>query len=316
MNTPSVVVGVAGDSVDAYRSALVWGAAEAQRRGRALHLVHGVQPASMLVEPPADSTEGRLHRGRRVLDTASRLAETLAGPEVRIRTTNSAQTAVDALLAAADTSSVIVVQRRHRTLWEHVTSASVTEAVAARSTCPVVVVQTETTSTAPGVDRRDLPVVVGIDPEGRAGQALLSAAEEATWRGVGLTAVLAWEVPMADTAYVRPDTEELELHRSRAERELAETTAGLHDRYPDLDLDLIAVRGVAAEALVAMSQDAQLLVLARHTTSSLTWRALGATTRNVLRHSHSPVYVTHDETTAHLREHDRSAALWPSFSPR
>lgn len=270
----------------------------------------------MTVEPQPAAIESRLRIGQRVLDDATRAMETLIGPEVEIRTTNSHQPAVDALLGVADSASVIVLQRRHRTFWEHVTSSSVTESVAARSSCPVVIVQTPVADVAGVVDRSGFPVVVGIDPEGRAAQALLTAAEEATWREVTLTAVLAWQIPMDDTAYAHPAPEEIELHRGQAERELAVATAGLHDRYPDLDLDRIVVRAPADHALVTASEKAQLLVLARHMTSTMTWRALGATTRNVLRHSHSPVCVTNDDTAVERREHDRSGALWPSFSPR
>jgi nucleotide-binding universal stress UspA family protein len=65
----------------------------------------------------------------------------------------------------------------------------------------------------------------------------------------------------------------------------------LRTAYPDVDVRRYVVDGSVADRLVAMSENARLLVLGSGSSGSAS--VIGPISRDVLRHSHCPVAVVH-----------------------
>ena len=168
-------------------------------------------------------------------------------------------------------------------------TGSVTSAIAARSTCPVVVVR--------DAHRRHAGsgFLVGVDGTGRSAHALSTAAELASQRGVPLVVAHAWDVPVPVTpefGYVPPTLEERAQTRASAQRFLAEATAGLAVAYPDLDLRSPLVRGAPDDVLRHLGQEAEMLFVGRHSQTGPGFFALGPVVRSLINTAPCPVLVT------------------------
>jgi nucleotide-binding universal stress UspA family protein len=166
--------------------------------------------------------------------------------------------------------------------------------VASRSVVPVFVVPQ---SPAPPGG----PVVVGL-AGGAASDALLEFAfDAAALRGVPLRAVHIesetpagrWDRfdPIVGLAVEAPPAIGL-APADEAERLLAESLAGWPAKYPDVEIERRAVRGPSVEhGIVALTQDASMVVVAARSRLATGERVLGPITSGLLRDSHCPVVV-------------------------
>jgi nucleotide-binding universal stress UspA family protein len=283
----TVVVGVDGSPTADL--AVAWGVAAAQRHGATLRLVAAFQdhPFDDAVRDPADRTPAEepatsrdvaLHR----LDMASAQARELSADLVIEATyVSGAPTAV--LLSASQDAIALMVGSRRRGPLHRLFTPSVGRALAGTASCPVVVVRE-----SPSRSISDTRIVVGVaGPEST--RELQLAFEEASRFGAGLTAVhvRSATVPGAGTHT-----------RRRRNREATDTYAmltrmvtPLSSAYPDVDVRRYVVDGSVADRLVAMSENARLLVLGSGKPRSRS--TLGPVSRVVMRRSHCPVAVVH-----------------------
>ena len=133
---------------------------------------------------------------------------------------------------------------------------------------------------------KSAPVVVGIDCSPTSEHALALALDEASRRGVELTAVHAW----SDMAvYQLPWLE----WREEAERNLAEYLAGWLERYPDVKVNRVIVLDHPGRALIEESERAQLVVVGSHGRGGLSGMLLGSVSNGVVHAVRAPVIVAH-----------------------
>ncbi|GAA4759701.1 universal stress protein [Actinomycetospora chibensis] len=267
-----VVVGVDG-SPGAAR-AVAWATVEAARRRRPLQVLavlpaHGVSSVFLA----SDAAE----EARRAV------------PELVVSADVRRGDPVEALLDAGRDAELLVVGSRGRGTIGSLVLGTVSAAVAARATCPTVVVR------GTRVPSPDDPVVVGIDgtPSGEAavGYAFAAADRE----GVPLVAVHVWQDlqdpewgSMLDddvspsAAEGMPDLPEAEL--------LGERLAGWSSKFPDVEVLRVLPEGRPVPTLVARSDDARLVVVGSHRRQGLE-RVLGSVGQSVLRRAQCPVAV-------------------------
>lgn len=289
----SVVVGVDGSAHAA--AAVTWAADQAVADGRRLVLLHAADPlstttsmwlTSMAVDP-AEVRRDIEAAGRDLLArTAAAVATTHPGVEVLevLRLVDPRQALIDAS-AVADT---VVVGSHGRGPVTSLLLGSVGVAVARHATGPVVVVR----PTRPGSTRHG--VLVGVDGTERSLPALEAAYRHASVRRLPLTVVHCfWDVvAVSTTAHVVPVTGD-ELDGLR--RLVAESVAGMSEKFPDVEVTLELARGLAEEVIGRESAARDLVVVGRHHAGPVTALLRGSVSTAVVEHATCPVLVVPDE---------------------
>ena len=169
---------------------------------------------------------------------------------------------------------------------------SVSDQLAARARCPVVVVRNHETTD------RGAPVVVGVDGSPSSLDAARVAGLEAVLRGVPLHVVHARPAVTAlyglglPVAAFGPGVivEDPEPDRATVERAVAELRAA----HPGLDVRLTIVVQDPAHAIVLAARAAQLVVVGSRGLGTLAGLLLGAVSRAVVRTAPVSVLVLHD----------------------
>jgi len=169
---------------------------------------------------------------------------------------------------------------------------SVSDQLAARSRCPVVIVRNPETT--------DLgaPVVVGVDGSPSSLDAARAAGLEAALRGVPLHVVRARPAVTAlyglglATASFGPGVsgDDTDPDRDAVERAVAD----LRVQHPGLDVRLTVVVQDPAHAIVLAARSAQLVVVGSRGLGTLAGLLLGAVSRAVVRTAPVSVLVQHD----------------------
>jgi nucleotide-binding universal stress UspA family protein len=282
-----VVVGVDGSesALDAVRLA----AREAERRGRALHVVHAFIWPLMHVPlgpDPAGPPEGGLrHAAERLVGTAVDMAAKTV-PGLRVTSEIREGYAAPVLLHQARQAALVVLGDRGLGAVGGLIMGSVAVQVAAHAACPVLV--------AKRGGHPEGPVVVGVDGSEVSDHAVGFAFEEASQRGAPLRAVLAWRYPVSaghgDMLPLVYDRNEL---AAEEEVVLAEATAGWRDRFPDVVVTRHLDRGRPADVLVRESRAAQLVVVGARGRGGFTGLLLGSVSHAVLHHAHCPIAIVH-----------------------
>ncbi|MDG4797671.1 universal stress protein [Micromonospora sp. WMMD1082] len=296
MNSASgaaVVVGVdgSGSSLAAPSlAALRLAATEAAGRHRPLRVVHAfIWP--LLRSPVRPATEGAAGGGLRrqaeglVAAAVDEAGATAPGLRVTGEIVDGEATAV--LLAQAPTATMIVLGDRGLGGVGALVVGSVAVQVAASADCPVLV--------ARGAHRADGPVVVGVDGSALSRRAVEFAVRTAALRGAGVIALHAYRHPAStgpgDMQPLVYDESEL---RADEDRTVAESIAGLAERYPEVPITRESVRGRAARVLTEASRRAQLTVVGGGRRNELTGLLLGSVSQSLLHHSDCPVAVIPD----------------------
>ena len=149
--------------------------------------------------------------------------------------------------------------------------------IAAIAHCPVAVIPLEVEGTPqPGV-------VVGVDGSDASKKAIAFAAEEASRRGVPLTAVYAWMPPLTPGLEYLWSEELVETQRSAAEEAIAIGTAGLSERYPDLTIERKIVQSPPVAALLLTAEDADTIVVGSRGRGGIQRLLLGSVSHGVLQ---------------------------------
>jgi nucleotide-binding universal stress UspA family protein len=151
-------------------------------------------------------------------------------------------------------------------------------------------------------------VLVGVDGAADGLLATVWAAREAARRGVPLT-VAHVRMPWPPIAY--PDFEQQIVAEVEAEASTAvdAAEAAAHEVAPDLPVHKIAVDGPAAQALVDLAGDADLVVVGSRGRGAVARLVLGSVADKVARHAPGTVVVVRAEDPSSPVLHDRSEDL-------
>ena len=238
MNIPvkpgSVVVGT--DGSPGGDAAVAWAAGYAEARHRPVVLVDGSE---------------------RTVDHSLRLVRLLAsGLDVVVRTPRSGPR--QALVELSERASLVVVGTRGRSRVRSLVLGSVSAAVCAHASCPVVVVRPRCNGDA----SRPGPVTVGIDGTSTSDVALAFAFDLASADGLPLEVVHNWvqRDRDGDPSYVEALEEE-----DRYQRALHVALAGDAEKYPDVLVRRHMPRSSPVQTLGVLSEVASIVVVgARH----------------------------------------------------
>ena len=283
----AVVVGY--DDTAHSHLALDWAARHAAEHHRPLLIVHAMTPPH--VQDGLGMGMPQLRKamrviGRRSLDGAlGRVRATQ--PEVEVRVHLAFGSTHEVLLRSLVAAHILVVGSRGRGTVASLVLGSVSVGVAAGAPCPVAVIRVPE-------ERRGSPtfsgrVAVGVDGSELSLSALDLAFELAAERGTGVGVVHSW-----GAAAVRRDLTSHEQRRATVEEhelQVAESLAGLAEKYPDVDVLTQQAELDPRRALVEVSRYADLLVVGsrgRRATASV---LLGSVSRHVVEHAHCPVLV-------------------------
>lgn len=156
--------------------------------------------------------------------------------------------------------------------------------VVARAHCPVVVVPEQPT-TAGGA------VVVGVAPW-TSEEAVELAFAEADGRHTRLVAVRAWDDPVLDLSWWRPDRmAEWDRTELSVRRELEWVLSAERTVHPDVAVRPVVAEDRPADLLLALSAAAQLLVLGRSERGTLLAGSAGSPVAELLRAAGCPLVV-------------------------
>jgi len=286
-----VVVGYDGSPSAA--PALVWAAAEAQRRGAPLTVLHAVDgfgaSAGMLAAAPELAT-GAADLARRVaLDGVARARATARGVQTLPRTRLG--DAATALVEASRSADLVVVGNRGRGALAGAVMGSVAFTVSAHAHCPVVVVRGDG-ERSPGPGHR---VVVGVDGSPGAAAALAFAAGAAARSGAPLRVVSAWTPPEAlatSTAFgVAVDAGLTDMSRRAAEDVVEEAVAQVRLAFGDLVVEQTVAQEPARLALTRGSAEAGLVVVGARGHGCVAGLFLGSVSHGAIHAARCPVAV-------------------------
>ncbi|MCI3278179.1 universal stress protein [Streptomyces cylindrosporus] len=303
---PTITAGLDGSPQSL--AAADWAAREAEQRGADLRLVYGLeQPAYTYAPfaglPAAGALDVQRPWAEKLLDeTRSRLAH--RHPALRITVGVSGDQPVAALLAAAESSELLVLGSRGLGALAGFVVGSVALAVVARAERPVVLVRAgeraedehlpdaggEAATTTPYRD-----VVLGVDLENPADAVVGFAFEAAQRRAAGLRVVHGWSLPAAYGYGAAMDADLNEELAEQARERLAEVLAPWRAKFPGVEVREQAVIGSAGRHLVHASRDAALVVVGRRIRRAAVGGHIGPVTHAALQHAVAPVAVVpHD----------------------
>ena len=279
-----IVVGVDGSA--ASDAAVSWAVREAAMRNVPLTLVHMFKtfvPTFPQIPLPSGVAEWQEDDGRKVLEQAVKIAKDAVPTDQQTAITSEVKGSppVATLIEMSHEAEMIVVGSSGRGAVGRALLGSVSSGVVHGAKCPVAVIRAEA-SYMPRSDRA--PVLVGIDCSPASELALAIAFDEASFRGVELTALHAWsdvavyQIPWVDW-------------KDEAERSLAEYLAGWHERYPDVKVNRVITLDHPGRALTEESESAQLVVVGSHGRGGVTGMLLGSVGHVVVHSVHTPVIV-------------------------
>lgn len=285
----AVVIGYSGER-DA-EHALAWAAEQASLENRALAVVHVVKPVSGFVASSLassflsadDLTDAIAQGGRAVLAHAS---ETVAAtfPDVEVELHLLTGETEHLLRELAEHAAVLVVGSRGRGRFGSALLGSVSVEVASTASCPVVVVR----PFHRGKVRNGVLVGTDCSPESHA--TLEFAYREASLRGLPLTILHA--VPGLRRDEVLDDAQHTDARYADHQRELAETVAGMGEKFPDVRVRTALAAGDPARHLIAESAAMDLVVVGHHHRSGIVDRfAVGSYAPMVVEGAGCPTAV-------------------------
>ncbi|MER7467295.1 universal stress protein [Streptomyces sp. NPDC097981] len=182
------------------------------------------------------------------------------------------------IAGSAGHARMVVLGSRHLGRVAEVLSAgSLVVPVTAQAPCPVVVV-----GDAPHTTQQPPYIVAGIDGSAASTTALQFAFDAADLRGAEVRAISVWQPPV----FLLHDEEvALQAHRAL----LAECTAGLSEKYPDVRLTHEVPIGHPVEELAEAAEHALAVVVGRRGRGGYTGMRLGSTVHGLLHRAHCPV---------------------------
>jgi nucleotide-binding universal stress UspA family protein len=291
----SVVVGVYGSAQS--NDALLWAVDQAVLEHRPLVIAHATgRPQPLLDSGKPDRHQGRRIVGRRHVDDAFAVARKRASG-LRVETLVRPTTAQLMLMGLADQAHLVVVGSRGLGPIGSVALRSVSVAVASGSDAPVVVVRGYPPSNA------SARIIVGTDAAAASTAAMEFGFAQASRVGAHLTVVHCTTDAVLGLHAGDLPPEEVAYHTQERLR-LAESVAGLREKYIDVPVDLRVARGPASEYLVEASRDASMVVVGARGHHALGASFLGSVSQAVIERAHCSVAVVHPRSEA---THDDAA---------
>lgn len=288
------MVGVDG-STESLR-AVRFGAAEAERRGVSLRLVH----AFAWVDESGDRhVRGGRYRDKLLAEawhlvaSAADLAAVVA-PGIDVEQQVEVGFPIEILVDESRRGMLLVVGDRGLSRFTGLLIGSVSVALAAHADCPVVVVRADARS-AKGSDDdapSGRPVVVGIDGTPTSEAATAFAFEEAAARRVPLVAVHAWSLPPVRDAAAPATDAGVAAHETLAER-----LAGWTAKYPDVDVRREVLQDRPVPVLIKEAGQAQLLVVGSRGRGRLAGMVLGSVAHALVHGAPCPVAVVRPDAS-------------------
>lgn len=281
----SILVGVDGSS--AADQALDWAIDQAVLERRPLTLVHGAGPSMwysdavgldqrLVVEAIRDEAYAVVR--------AARARVVARAPGLEIHESLQMGDARSVLLELSSDAAMIVLGSRGRGPVKSLLLGSVAVAVTRHADCPVVVLRPRNV----GAVRRG--VLVGADGTERSSTTLEFAYRQASLRGLPLTVMHCfWDVRSATvgSGVVADDEPGLELERAL----LAESVAGMTEKFPDVPARKVLARGLTDKCLVAAAETMDLVVVGARERGSLSGIVYGSVASAVVEHASSIVAV-------------------------
>ncbi|MQA11358.1 MAG: universal stress protein [Pseudonocardiaceae bacterium] len=271
-----VVVGVDGSA--SALEAVRFAAAQAERHGAPLRLVAGHRDGGNARSWLRDATQ----------------AATLEAPSIGVDTTARASDGSSALIFESQRASQVVVGYAGSGGITSLLGSTATSVVA-HARCPVIVVR----GTEPGEGgiRNSGPVIVGVDGSQASEETIGFAFEEASLRETGLAALHVWSMFTVELVWQGPKVEFDSATINRAQRRtLAEQFARWHEKYPDIHVDQIVMRGSAARSMLDYGAHAQLIVVGSRGRGGFTGMLLGSTSQALITRAPCPVAVVRSAT--------------------
>jgi nucleotide-binding universal stress UspA family protein len=290
-----VAIVTATDGSAGSYQAVAWAAADAALHGCPLEVI-----ASMAFEGPygpapyvtAEVVEQLQHSGEEIVAEAARIAAAVTGSSpVEVRREVTFNPIIGVLIERSRTARALVVGSRGRGAVQRALLGSVSWAMIHHAHCPVVVV-----SVAAGNDPVSMrePVLVGVDGSQSNAPAVAIAFEEAALRGVGLTALRCWsdssDGELLAGAWEQARDKELAL--------LEEDLAVHRERWPDVPVRSLVRRDRPAHALLAESDNAQLVVVGGRGRGGFAEMSLGSTSRALVQSVECPILVAREPGAA------------------
>jgi nucleotide-binding universal stress UspA family protein len=273
--TGTIVVGV--DGSDASARALSWAIRQAKAERRPLTLVHtinAVTPAFLdaAIVDARDAGSVLDAAGRAVLSDARHLVEQTA-PDLEVHEVFDLADPRDRLLELAGDASMIVVGSRGRGSVRSLLLGSVSVALVRHAHCPVVVVRPGHVGTVRN------GVLVGVDTEPESLPVLELAFRQASLHDLPLTVLhTPWDL--------RGGTE------AESDRlALAETMAGMGEKYPEVHVTTRMASGAPEALLTDASERMDLVVVGAHQKGRFSRAFFGSVSVYVVEHATCPVAV-------------------------
>lgn len=291
MNTTSIPAGSIVVGVDGSASgerALDWAVDQAVAERRPLTLVHAVSPAGSVWMDQAGmdhriGLEAMESAARRLLDRA-RAEVTTRAPGLEVCDVLRVADPRDLLLGFSSEAAMVVVGSRGRGPVRSLLLGSVGLALTRHANCPVVIHRPGN----PGLVRNG--IVVGADGSPGSLVTLEFAYRQASLRGLPLTVFHCfWDVlrTAGSAELVAAASADLEEEKLL----VAESIAGMGEKYPDVRVRTEVARGLADQALTAAGERMDMIVVGAHHGGVVAEIAFGSVASSVVEHATSPVAV-------------------------
>lgn len=285
-NHQAVVIGV--DGSDRSTAAAEWAATMAERIDSPLHIACAVQePTFYMAESvmviPAEVWD---QQRRTAEGVAEAVAKTIAESHPGLTVTTQVETvpATAMLVDLSANARLVVVGSSGTGLVLSTLLGSTAKAVADAAECPVVVWREGT----PDVNS---PVVVGIDGSATSASAVEMAFVLASSLDVPLIAVHAWNPASQTGGVTLPILIDWAAIEKEEEALLAESLAGWAEKYPNVAVEQVLRQRNAAQTLIDLSEQAQLVVVGSRGRGPIKSALLGSTSSNLTHHAHCPVMI-------------------------
>ncbi len=254
---PAVAVGIDGSrtAVDA----ALWAVDEAVSRDIPLRLVYAIDPDNTSGTDPQDAARD-LAAAEVVVRYAHTAVESTDKP-VKIEVEILQARPTHALLEASRSAAMACVGATGLRYTSHARIGSTAAALAASARCPVAIVRRH--DPHPSVQ---LWVVAEVDESPASNSVLLRALEEARLRRAPLRVLTTWQSRFTDIhgAHAVSDGNRL------AKADLARRLTRWKKRYPDLDVQAVAVHGSTLNYLTDYAKSIQLLVVGHERARGIT----------------------------------------------
>lgn len=287
MNKP-IIVGVNGSAGS--EAALTWALQRASRHKLPVILLYAIDDD--WISPDFQYQEVVRESGMELLQRAQGSARAQA-PDVAVEVQLRHGNAGAALREASRQASLVVVGAHDRHWLDGGPLTDRALQVVSASDSPVAVIPPVPAAGRPGV-------VVGVDGSEESLQAVSFAAAEADRAREELTVVLAVRSPARWMEHKLPTGGLAETAIEEDRVVLAESVAGLGDRYPDLVIhQRLETEGEPAKALVNIGREAQLLVIGSRGRGGFARLLLGSTAHAILLEVPCPTIVTRLHKISH-----------------